>query len=166
MIATVLLCAASLAAQAPERSPAMRDLVWLSGYWETEQSYPRNGPHWTEEFWSRPARGLMVGLRREERGFDRGRRTLDNMRIEQEHDAIRLYQTLDPGTVRTYQLVRSSDREAVFENPGPEFPQRLTYRRDGDSVIVMISRMDGSDQQDWTYRRVPAEPPVAAPSTE
>ena len=166
MIATILLGAVSLAVQAPEAAPAFRDLHWLSGYWRTELSYPRLGPHWTEEFWSWPARGLMVGLRREERGFDSDRRGLEQLQIQQEDDATRLYLTSNRGAARRYLLVRSSDREAVFENPGPDFPQRIAYRREGDSVIVMISRMDDSDQQAWTYRRVPAEPPPVAIGAE
>ena len=166
MIATMLLSAVSLAAQAPERAPTFRDVEWLSGYWRTELSYPRDGPHWTEEFWSWPARGLMVGMRREENGFDRDRRVLDHMRIQLEHDETRLYLLPDQGTTRTYRLVRSSDREAVFEDPGRDYPQRIAYRREGDTIIVMLSRLDDSDQQAWTYRRVPAQPHPSPSSTQ
>ena len=37
-----------------------------------------------------------------------------------------------------FKLTSASDREARFENPEHDFPQRIIYRRDGDSLVGRI----------------------------
>lgn len=37
-----------------------------------------------------------------------------------------------------FKLVTASEREVRFENPEHDFPQRIIYRRDGDSLLGRI----------------------------
>jgi hypothetical protein len=50
-------------------------------------------------------------------------------------------------------MVAAGPTEAVFENPGHDFPQRIIYRREGDSLIARIEgEVDGrrrSAQWEW-----------------
>lgn len=42
---------------------------------------------------------------------------------------------------------------ATFENPAHDFPQRIVYRRTGDSMVATISALNGSNAMSWTYMR-------------
>ena len=42
---------------------------------------------------------------------------------------------------------------AVFENAEHDYPQRITYQRDGNRLTATISKIDGSDLYTYAYRR-------------
>jgi hypothetical protein len=56
-----------------------------------------------------------------------------------------------------FPLVRHSGGEAVFENPAHDFPQRITYRREGNNLTGRIEgRTAGTARSmEWTYRVAP-----------
>ena len=55
-----------------------------------------------------------------------------------------------------FKLMSVSDREARFENPEHDFPQRIIYRRDGDSLVGRIEGVTKGKERgvDFPLKRV------------
>ena len=41
----------------------------------------------------------------------------------------------------------------TFTNPAHDYPQRISYRRDGEELVAEVSLLDGSEANRWRYRR-------------
>jgi Domain of unknown function (DUF6265) len=138
--------AALLIAAAPATDP-VAELGWLSGAWAV-----REGERWTEEWWTPPRGGIMIGA-----GFSgRGDKAIsfEHMRIMADKDgAVAFYGSPGGAPAVRFPLVRGGKGEAVFENPAHEYPQRVRYRMEGAELVATISLMDGSRSQSWRYRR-------------
>ncbi|PWG03775.1 hypothetical protein DF286_01385 [Sphingosinicella humi] len=124
------------------------DLQWLSGSWVS-----RDGDRWTEEWWTPPRGGIMIGA-----GFSgRGAKatSFEHMRIMAGEDGAIAFYGMPGGaaTVR-FPLVNGGEGEAVFENPAHDYPQRIRYRLEGETLVATTSLMDGSREQRWIYRRM------------
>lgn len=121
---------------------------WLAGAWVERKA----DGSWTEEYWT-PVRGkLMIGAGLT--GKDAALRHFEQMRIETGADGSVSFVALPRGLNPTrFALVRQSADEIVFENAANDYPQRVTYRRDGAKVIGIISQLDGSREMRWTYSR-------------
>lgn len=135
-----------LMAQAP---PSVRvdDLGWLSGTWEST-----NGERWIEETWSAPRAGMMIGFTRH--GVGDVLHEFEFSRLQAGEDGVITYFAQPQGRPAVpFRLVRSEGAEAVFENPAHDYPQRIHYRRDGDTMMASISAIDGSHEMNWTFRR-------------
>src|SRR4051794_26264292 len=126
-LAAVVLVAAS--AQAPAHSAA--DLAWLTGCWEMS----RGGRHVIEQ-WT-PAEGdTLLGV---------SRTVADGNTIEYEFVVIRKgvngleYVAKPSGQPEAaFAATRISATEAVFENPQHDFPTRITYARDGETLLAAV----------------------------
>ena len=139
-----MFLAAMLALQAPA---AVSDLGWLSGRWEAAEAV-----RWTEESWSAPRGGMLLGYSRSGRGETV--REFEHLRIQAGTDGVPVYWASPGGRPAVpFRLVSATSTEAVFENPQHDFPQRIRYRRDGDALVATISAIDGSNAMSWTYRR-------------
>jgi hypothetical protein len=139
-----MLLAAILALQAPA---TVADLGWLGGQWETAHE-----GRWTEESWSSPRGGLLLGYSRSGRG--EAVREFEHLRIQAGDDGVPVYWASPGGRSAVgFRLRSAGAAEVVFENPGHDFPQRIRYRRDGDALVATISAIDGSNAMSWTYRR-------------
>ena len=55
-----------------------------------------------------------------------------------------------------FKLINAGDREARFENPEHDFPQRIIYRRDGDSLVGRIEGMSKGKERavDFPLKRI------------
>lgn len=154
--------AAALAIQAGggEDQPASRDisqLHWMAGAWvnDSEQSC-------SEEHWMPPRGGSMIGMNRMLRkaaGDPVQERTVfyEFLRIEQNAEGL-VYLASPKGRQPStaFKLSRIAANEVVFENPEHDFPQRITYRRDADT---MHARIEGTQNgqpasEEWTWRLV------------
>lgn len=138
------LAAALLIAAAPS-SP--EPPAWLEGVWVSEQ-----GDKWTEERWSPARGGTMLGTALSGRG---GRATgYEFMRIVSDPDGgLTFWGSPGGKTPVPFRLVSSSATGAVFENRTHDFPQRIAYRRSGDTLVATISAADGSKAESWAYAR-------------
>lgn len=142
-----------LGAAAPEPSPASAPgpysvdrLGWMAGEWVSESN-----DRWTEEQWSAPRGGLMLGLGRSGK-YDRAM-GFEFMRIAVEADGRILFWGAPGGQAPVaFRLVEQNANSAVFENPRHDFPKRVAYRRDGNRLIATVSG-DGGEPQSWTYQR-------------
>ena len=149
MARMMLLAAAAvlLAAAAPGKADVSR-LAWLSGRWVSE-----DGERWTEESWTRPRGGMMLGAG----SSGRGNRVRDweHMRIAPDDEGVLSFWGSPKGRPPVpFKLVSLSADEVVFENPAHDFPTRISYRRAGKELIATISGAGGADARTWRYRKV------------
>ena len=140
MAAAAVLLAASPAA-------TVDDLAWLAGQWSREES-----ERWTEESWTAPRGGVMLGHSRSGRGDSL--RDFEFLRVQAGTDGIPAYIAQPGGGAPVaFRLVRRDGRSATFENASHDYPQRIQYARDGETLTATISLIDGSKPIRWVYRR-------------
>lgn len=139
----------NLKAQTPATTPpqTISELSWLAGDWQTAAE----GRSQTDEHWTYPAGGSMLGLSRTVAG---GRTyEFEYLRIEQREDGIYYVahpKARCPGT--DFKMTRLTATEAVFENPAHDFPKRITYRKTaGGSIVASVDAGPGSKAITFTY---------------
>lgn len=124
---------------------------WMAGCWEQ-----KSGESWTEECWTAPRGGIMLGSGRSGTG-----EVLNHWEVMQ----IEMVETDDPaidpltfygapkGQNRTaFAWVRdSSDPGLTFVNTAHDYPQRIRYWREGKYLIAETSLADGTKAQRWKY---------------
>lgn len=138
MLAAMMLGAAPLAqaADLPE---------WLTGEWQQER-----GDRWTEELWSLPRGGVMIGMGRNGRG--ESLQSWEVMRIVRAADgSLALHTAPEGGKETVFPLLEQGVREISFANPDHDYPQRIRYWREGRLLMAETAMMDGSNAQNWTY---------------
>jgi hypothetical protein len=123
------------------------DLAWMSGRWVVE----RDG-RWTEEHWSAPRAGTMMGYSWSGRGAAISEYEYLRLQAGEDDEIVYLAQPNGGAGVGFY-LSQAQGMSATFENPAHDFPQRIRYVRTGDIMVATISKMDGSSAMSWTYRR-------------
>ena len=150
MFASVLI-ALGLQSAAPA---AAEPLAWMEGDWICYAVPPSgSGPRSFEEYWVRNRHGTLVGVGRV---WNFRTRSLEHMRIAPGADGrLTFYGAPDGAAPVAFPLARRSENEVVFENPAHDFPQRVTYRHEPNSLIATVSRIDGSDAQSWRYSNLP-----------
>lgn len=125
---------------------------WLAGAWREKGA---NG-EWTEEYWTPVRSQLMLGAGLTGRG--EAVRHFEQLRIWRTTEGkVNLHANPNGAPGTTFALVSQTADEVVFENPDNDYPQRVTYRRDGDKVVAAISLIDGKQERRWVYSR-PARP--------
>ena len=131
-----------LTAQAP-----VDELAWMSGDWAVEQN-----DRWTEENWSGPRGGIMLGHSRSGRG--EAVREFEFLRLQAGEDGVPVYYAQPGGRPPVaFRLVARDGTSATFENPAHDFPQRIRYAREGETLTATISAIDGSNAMSWAFRR-------------
>ena len=136
-----LLFAAPLAAEQRNNLPG-----WMTGAWiETR------GESWTEEYWTPPRGGLMIGAGRN----GKGKELLgwETTRIAVDKTGKIAFIAMPEGGAATTFAMEANDASSIsFTNPAHDYPQRVRYWREGDARLAEISRMDGSKPMRWQYR--------------
>jgi hypothetical protein len=144
-IARTILTAAIVATPAMADKPAMPG--WLSGCWSQESE-----TSWTEECWSGPRGGIMLGSGRSGRGD--ALKSWEAMQIEQAADgSLTFYGQPHGGARVAFPATSVTDREIVFANPKHDYPQRIRYWREGMDLNAEVSLTDGSNATSWHYTR-------------
>ena len=128
----------------------LNDLAWLSGCWHSDGDEQQ-----TAEYWMQPAGNNMLGLSH----TTKERRTLqfEFMRIVQEMNGEIFFVAMPSGQKEArFKLTMASEREVRFENPAHDFPQRIIYRRAGDSLIGRIEGNSKGQEKaiDFPLKRV------------
>lgn len=132
--------AAPLAAQEPAAFPS-----WMAGAWSLA-----DGERWTEEFWTGPRGGMMIGASREGQGDSL--RSWEAIRIVRKADGTLAYIPMPNGGAPVeFALVRQDAQSIEFANPMHDFPQRIRYWRVGDTLHAEIALIDGSRAIAWSY---------------
>jgi len=117
-----------------QTAPSIDRFAWISGCWEG-----RSANRVYDEQWMKPEGGLMMGMSRTVVG---GKATeFEFLQIRQQGTDI-FYVAKPSGQAEaSFKLIRHSEREAVFENPTHDFPQRIIYRLQPDGS--MTARIEG-----------------------
>lgn len=129
-------------ASSPAAMPA-----FLAGCWEQ-----RKADRWTEECWTAPRGGLMIGSGRDGQGDTV--RHWEWMRIERGADGVLTFYGSPKGAAAVgFKMTESTDGAITFVNAAHDFPQRIRYQRTATGIDAEISLADGSKPIRWRYRR-------------
>lgn len=116
--------------------PTINDLAWLAGCWEgldTSKIY--------REQWMKPVGKVMIGM--SHTSVADTTREYEYLQIRQQADGDIFYVAIPSGQIETlFKLTKFDGKEAVFENPEHDFPQRIIYHRENDSTLV--ARIEGT----------------------
>jgi hypothetical protein len=121
--------------------------AFLAGCWEQ-----RKGADWTEECWTDPRGGLMIGSGRDASGD-----TIKHwewMRIERGADgSVTFYGSPKGAPAVGFKLTEASPTSATFVNEAHDFPQRVHYSLTTVGLDAEVSLADGGKPIRWSYRR-------------
>ena len=128
----------------------LADLSWLTGCWGSDRDGYR-----IREHWMKPAGNQILGINHtvvedQTLGYE-------FVRIVQEENGDIFFVALPSGQKEArFKLMIVTDREARFENPDHDYPQRVIYRRDGDSLVGRIEGVSKGKERavDFPYKRV------------
>ena len=129
------------------------DLTFMAGCWAFEANGRR-----VEEHWLVPAGGSLLGVSRTVAGG----KTTEFEFLQIRDLAEGLTYIAKPSNQAEARFVLSSRTadEFVFENAAHDFPQRIRYRRDGDSLRARVEgTVNGKPRGiDFPYKRTACTP--------
>jgi ABC-type sugar transport system substrate-binding protein len=122
--------------------------AFLSGCWEQK----RDDGRWTEECWTDPRGGLMIGSGRA--GQDDQVRHWEWMRIERGADGMVTFYGSPKGAPAVGFKATEADGESItFVNSSHDYPQRVRYVATDIGLDAEVSLADGSKSERWSYKR-------------
>lgn len=108
--------------------PRLADLTWLTGSWTSTTDNVRSEEHWTQA-----AAGTMFGINRTMR--DGKTVFFEYLRIEvRDTGVFYLASPAGRNPPTEFRMVSCENHKAAFENPEHDFPTRITYWLDGDTL--------------------------------
>src|SRR5690349_4453127 len=143
-----LMLIAAVAAEAPETLPPR----WMAGCWEQ-----RTGENWTEECWTVPRGGMMLGSGRSGKGdMVRDWEVMQIMTVDSDDPAVprATFYGAPKGEGRTpFHIVQDGQPGVTFMNAEHDYPQRIRYWREAEELVAEVALKDGSKAMRWRYRR-------------
>jgi hypothetical protein len=145
----------------PRSAHDVTELAWLAGCWSFT-----SGSRRVEEQWMAPGGGVMLGMSRTVAGG--ALREFEFLAIRQEGGVL-AYVAQPGGRPPTiFPVLRMGPREAVFQNLGHDFPQRIIYRlREDDVLAARVEAGEGAAAKgiDFACRRAgcPVAGAISAP---
>ncbi|HEX7114641.1 MAG TPA: DUF6265 family protein, partial [Steroidobacter sp.] len=130
---TIVLPVLLFGATASAGSPLSLD--WMAGQWCN-----RHGSEFSEEHWFPNRGGLMLGVNR---SVSEDGTTFEFLRIEFTGERARFVAQPGGAPPTTFELASSGPHEVSFANPQHDFPKRIFYKRDRETLIARID--DGTD---------------------
>lgn len=142
----LLMPAIPVHAEAPSELPA-----WLAGCWQQVE-----GDQWTDECWTAPRAGLMIGSSRS--GTGETLQFFEHSRVETAEDGTLVFVAMPRGAVGTPFRAEDGGADWIeFVNPANDYPQRIRYWREGETLRARISLMDGGNPGEWTFKPMGTE---------
>lgn len=127
---------------------SLDQLRWMTGSWMAEGDEGSS----TEELWTEPAGGLMLGLNRTVPAGGKAR--FEFLRIEERAGQV-VYLASPGGAAPTpFTLVEAGGQRAVFENREHDFPQRIVYWKAGDDLCARVETVKGEGEE-WCWKPKP-----------
>jgi len=149
LVAGLAILAASCS-PAPKSDGIMPD--WMAGSWRQGGGEGVDGA-WTEEFWTAPRAGQMMGSGRS--GTGAALDSWEHMRIARgPKGAVSFYAMPQGERASEFPMVSRTATSIDFANPAHDYPQRIRYWREGGTLNAEIARMDGSKAVRWTFAPV------------
>lgn len=141
MIALLML--AEAAAATPMPMPA-----FMAGCWEQKREQDK----WTEECWTDPRGGLMIGAARNGKG-DRIA-NWEWTRIERGPDGSVTFYASPLGSPPVgFKATEADAKSITFVNASHDYPQRIHYAVSETGLDAQTSLADGSQPMKWSYKR-------------
>ena len=138
----------------PLAAATVDELHWMAGLWKGTA----NGVD-SEEHWSAPSGGLLIGMHRDVR--DGRAAGFEFFRI-QVQDGLITYWTQPGGRPAVpFRMKELGAQRVVFENLGHDFPQRIIYwqTKPGELRARVEGTVDGKHEfEEWIWTKVPAAP--------
>ena len=143
------VCLAAFALSTALTAPAMAgDLDFMTGHWTSGP-----GRQVTEEIWTDGTGHLFLGVNRTL--VDGEARAFEYLRIAYSDEGEGEYCAQPNGGPATcFQLVETGDSFAVFENAEHDFPQRIRYTRESDTMTATLSDLAGEQSFSFVWTRV------------
>lgn len=143
---SLLLLLLFATADAPPLKPTkVEALAWLTGQW----SATIDGVE-TEEIWSSPAGGVMIGMHRDVRAK---RTDFEFFRIAETEEGLVYYAQPSGRPPTPFKLTQADPHYVIFSNPEHDFPKRIFYSRDGDTLCASVDGGEGTDQEKWCWKK-------------
>ncbi len=131
LFALALACAASLAIAQENR---VASLDWMAGAWVRD-----DGSEKVMESWVGPGNGMMVAANLTT--FPNGRRTYEFLRIVDSPQGMSYFASPGGRPPVEFRFLQAGDKRVVFENLAHDYPQRITYWREG---AMLVARIEGT----------------------
>lgn len=147
---TLALALASLG-RAAEPAATVDALAWLAGTWKCEHNGRTVTLHWSEPV----AREMIGSTQTREAGSATAYGAVFSIRIGPDR-CVEFIGTALGSSKAKFKLTHSTPREAVFENPAHDFPQRISYtlRDDGTLLAAIEGAKNGKTRRvEFPYRR-------------
>jgi len=129
------------------RDDPLFSLGWLAGDWVNRAG---DGSGVSEEHWSVPFGGTMIGMSR----IARTEKTLffEYLRIEARAEGV-YYIAYPKGREGTpFLMTAGRENYVAFENPDHDYPQKIEYRRDGNILHAIISGTEDGEQKSSSWQ--------------
>ncbi len=153
VISIALFLTAVFFVSGQEKKPTLADLNWLSGCWDNGDTLRRY-----EEQWMKPRGTSLLGM---SRTVAKGRTAAHEfLQIRQDTTGDIFYVANPSGQSQAaFKLVKFGAKELVFENPEHDFPQRIIYRLNGDTLVARIEGVNKGKLRgvDFPLRKVKCE---------
>lgn len=126
--------------------PAAEFPEFMAGTWKGEYDGVRMEEHWTTA-----DGGVMLGLHRD---IGPKRTSFEFARIAREGESLVFLAQPGGKPATRFPLQSLEGQRVVFENLQHDFPQRISYWRDGEKLCA---RVEGANQasEEWCWARVP-----------
>lgn len=145
-----LAVAATVLAATFAQAQEIHSLDWLAGRWLETTARGQ-----TEELWTRPRGAMMAAANTSLRG---SRASFEFLRIVQ-RDGRLVYLASPEGRMppTEFTLKEMGAGHAVFENLTHDFPTRVVYSRDGDTLTARIEGVVGGQPRSvqWLFKLSP-----------
>jgi hypothetical protein len=128
---------------------SLERVAWLQGCWEASSA-----GRVTEEHWTGPRGGTMLGMSRTVRGTTTPAHEFLLLRERDGKLAYEAHPSGQPSAV--FLSTKVTDSSVVFENLEHDFPQRIAYERRADGLTAWIEGNRGGQVRriEYPYKRV------------
>lgn len=152
ILAAALLFALLPGAASAAQGDALEKLGWMAGTWSGEE-----GGTASEEVWTPPRGGMMLGLHRDVAGGKAV--SFEFLRIQATPEGIVYFASPQGAPPTPFRLVEVEDESgparAVFENPKHDFPVRILYWLGPGGALH--ARIEGPGKKpkafEWVWRK-------------
>ncbi len=138
---------------------AIEQLSWMAGHW----TYSSADGARADEAWLAPVGGLMLGMNRYVPAGKHG--LYENLRIETRPDGSTVFVGWPQGQAPAdFKLTSASASRVSFFNLAHDFPQGISYWRDGEELLARVDGIENGVMRSMEYRfqRYGADRPVKA----
>jgi len=131
-----------------EKTVKKNELAWMIGCWRTADGM-------TTEKWSEGAYSHIFGhsVTLEQKSHSKEVSFFENLNIMWTGYGYQLSAYPMGEGPTNFQSYEWDPQAITFENKTHDYPQRITYSRDGDTLTGTISMADGTKPKSWVYSR-------------